>query len=314
MNDSWVAIDFETANSHRGSPCAVGMVSVETGRITESFTTLIKPPAKYSWFDSFNVGLHGISENSVKDAPTWEETFQKILAFAGGRPLVAHNAAFDLGVLREACTAANILWPDISYACSLVVARKTWTLSSYSLPYVAQAAGSMLPRHHEAGADARAAAEIMLDALRFHEAMTLHDLFANRKIRMGRISADSWSGCQSTNSNTRAPIPDANPDADPNGPFYGLAVCFTGTLLSMNRKEAHTHLAEVGGQPAVGVTRKTDVLVIGTQDPARLRPGDDQSSKSRKAEEFLAKGHQIEIISEADFLERLACSEIAKRG
>lgn len=312
MIDSWVAIDFETANSHRGSPCAVGMVSVEAGRISESFTTLIQPPARYSWFAPFNVGLHGISESSVENAPTWEETFQKILAFVDGRPLVAHNAAFDLGVLREACTASNIPWPDISYACSLVVARQTWILPSYSLPYVVHAAGSMIPRHHEAGADARAAAEIMLDALRMHEATTLHDLLASCKIQMGRLSAGSWSGCQSANSNTRASIPDANPDADPDGPFYGLTVCFTGTLLSMSRKEAHAHLAEVGGQPAAGVTRKTDVLVIGTQDPARLRPGDDQSSKSRKAEELLAKGHHIEIISEADFLERLACSELAQ--
>jgi DNA polymerase-3 subunit epsilon len=80
----------------------------------------------------------------------------------------------------------------------------------------------------------------------------------------------------------------------------------------MSRKEAHAHLAEVGGQPTAGVTRKTDVLVIGTQDPARLRPGNGQSSRSRKAEELLAKGHHIEMISEAVFLERLACSEIAK--
>jgi len=77
----------------------------------------------------------------------------------------------------------------------------------------------------------------------------------------------------------------------------------------MSRKEAYAHLAEVGGQPVAGVTRKTDVLVIGTQDPATLRPGDDQI---RKAEELLAKGHHIEMISKADFLERLACSEIAK--
>ncbi|MEU3169518.1 exonuclease domain-containing protein [Streptosporangium sp. NPDC006930] len=312
MNDSWVAIDFETANSHRGSPCAVGMVSVEAGRIVDTFTTLIQPPTKNSWFAPFNVRLHGITESSVQGAPTWEETFQQILAFTDGRPLVAHNAAFDLGVFREACTASNIRWPDISYACSLVIARQTWVLASYGLPYVAEAAGSTISDHHDAGADARAAAEIMIAALRFHEAMTLHDLLASRKIRMGRLTANSWLGCHSANSNTRAPLPDANPNADPNGPFYGLTVCFTGTLLSMTRKEAHDQLADVGGQPAAGVSRKTDVLVIGTQDPARLRPGDDRSSKSKKAEELLAKGHGIEIISEVDFMERLACSEITK--
>lgn len=80
---------------------------------------------------------------------------------------------------------------------------------------------------------------------------------------MGRLSVDSWSRCQSANSNARASIPDANPD--------GLTVRFTGTPFSLGRKEAHTHLAEVGGQPAAGATRKTNVLVIGAQDPAKVR-------------------------------------------
>lgn len=309
MSDSWVAIDFETANSHRGSPCGVGMVGVEAGRITEILTTLIQPPAKYAWFAPFNVRLHGISESSVQGAPTWEESFQKILEFADGRPLVAHNAAFDLGVIREACAASGIVWPDIGYACSLVIARQTWSLPSYGLPYVVEAAGSTILNHHEASADARAAADIVIGALRVHGVTTLHDLLASRKIRMGRLAAGSWSGCQSTHGNARAPLAGANRDADPDGPFYGLTVCFTGTLLSMTRQEAHDRLADVGGQPAAGVTRKTDILVIGTQDPARLRPGDDRSGKSKKAEELLTKGHGIEVISEVDFLERLACSE-----
>ncbi|GHH64841.1 hypothetical protein GCM10017673_08220 [Streptosporangium violaceochromogenes] len=314
MSDSWVAIDFETANSHRGSPCGVGMVAVEAGKVTEAFTSLIQPPAKHSRFAPFNVRLHGIDATSVQGAPTWEEIFQKILEFADGRPLVAHNAVFDLGVIREACVASGVVWPDIGYACSLVIARQTWTLPSYSLPYAVEAAGSAILDHHDAAADARAAADIVVGALRVHGVTTLRDLLAGRKIPLGRLAAGSWQGWQSAHGGTRAPLPGANPDADPGGPFYGLAVCFTGTLLSMTRKEAHDHLAEAGGRPVAGVTRKTDVLVIGTQDPVRLRPGDNRSGKSRKAEELLAKGHAIEMISEVDFLERLACGETTGQG
>ncbi|GII91947.1 exonuclease domain-containing protein [Sinosporangium siamense] len=134
----------------------------------------------------------------MQGAPTWEESFQRILDFAAGRPLVAHNAAFDIGVLRDACTASGIAWPDISYACSLVIARQTWSLPSYRLPYAVKAAGSTILDHHEPGADARAAADVVLGALRVHGVTTLHDLLAGRNIRMGRLAAGSRSGYRST--------------------------------------------------------------------------------------------------------------------
>ena len=57
MGESWVAIDFETANSFRGCPCAVGMAAVEEGRVVDRFTTLIQPPEAYSHFDGFNIAI-----------------------------------------------------------------------------------------------------------------------------------------------------------------------------------------------------------------------------------------------------------------
>ena len=41
---SFTAIDFETANSHRGSACAVGLVKVRDGHIVDTASWLIKPP------------------------------------------------------------------------------------------------------------------------------------------------------------------------------------------------------------------------------------------------------------------------------
>lgn len=46
-------------------------------------------------------------------------------------------------------------WPEVRYACSLVVARQTWRLLAYHLPFVAEAAGvPMTGAHHDAQADA----------------------------------------------------------------------------------------------------------------------------------------------------------------
>jgi DNA polymerase-3 subunit epsilon len=145
--------------------------------------------------------------------------------------------------------------------------------------------------------------------MRIHSAETLPDLLGSLHARFGVLTADSWSGCRIQTSRSRAAMPGANPDADPDGPFFGLSVCFTGTLSSMTRAVAWGLVAEAGGQPAPGVSKQTDVLVVGTQDQRRLVPGATMSGKQAKAAGLLEAGHPIEVIAEADFLERLAATE-----
>ena len=50
MHDTFVAIDFETANRHRESACAIAMVRVESGKIVHKEHRLIKPAIKYFEF------------------------------------------------------------------------------------------------------------------------------------------------------------------------------------------------------------------------------------------------------------------------
>lgn len=69
---------------------------------------------------------------------------------------------------------------------------------------------------------------------------------------------------------------------------------------------AWDRVAEVGGQPAPGVTRHTNVLVIGYQDARRLRPGEVLSAKARKARDLREGGQDIEIMPEVDFVQLLA--------
>ena len=103
---SWVAIDFETAST-RGTPCAVGLVEVTDGQLGEQHRWLIRPPVFE--FSPFNVALHGIGPEMCRDAPTWTESLGQILEAVANRPLVAHNAAFDLGVVRDACEPCRAL-------------------------------------------------------------------------------------------------------------------------------------------------------------------------------------------------------------
>ncbi|MFF0683921.1 exonuclease domain-containing protein [Streptomyces tendae] len=310
MNGDWVAIDFETANYWPGSICSVGMTAVVNGVIADQFTTLVTPPGG-GGFATYNTSIHGITASMVNGAPSWPTALNQILDFADGRPMVAHNAAFDFGALREACTKTTVRWPELRYACSLVVARQTWRLLAYRLPFVAEAAGvSMAGPHHDAQADADTAARVMLAAMAEHGTDGLDDLLRKLQIRYGQLHPDvgSWSNCRRRVQEKRAPIPTAKPDADPEGPLYGRHVCITGTLNSLSRADAQQRLADIGAQATAGVSRKTDVLVVGTADPTRFAPGMTLSGKHRKAQELLDAGHQIEVISETDLLEMLSVS------
>jgi DNA polymerase-3 subunit epsilon len=123
----FTAIDFETANGYRGSPCSVGLVKVRAGTIVDERHWLIRPPEPVDWFAPFNVALHGISADMVAGAPRWDVALPAIIDFIAGDTVVAHNAGFDIGVIRYACAVDNIPWPDLRFLCTLVLARHTET-------------------------------------------------------------------------------------------------------------------------------------------------------------------------------------------
>ncbi|MDQ0647635.1 DNA polymerase-3 subunit epsilon [Microbacterium natoriense] len=160
----FTAIDFETANSSPASACSVGLVRVRDGRVVATAGWLIQPPAGHDEFQEWNVRIHGIQPEDVQTADSWIDQFDRLCAFAGADVLVAHNAGFDVNVLRRASEATGLECPPYRSLCSLQVARKTYDLDSYRLPRAAAAAGFAEFSHHDALADARACAQIVIDS------------------------------------------------------------------------------------------------------------------------------------------------------
>jgi DNA polymerase-3 subunit epsilon len=182
---NFTAIDFETANGSSASPCAVGLVKVAEGKIVDTFSTLIKPPYPNDWFATGNIGVHGIHPQDVVDAPTWAEALDQMLGFIGMDDLIAHNAGFDMGVLRSSAALIEAELPDIRYGCSLIMARKTYNLDSYRLNQVAYAIGHEEFDHHDALADSDACARIVIHMADRHGVSSLDELakLTNHKIK-----------------------------------------------------------------------------------------------------------------------------------
>jgi DNA polymerase-3 subunit epsilon len=301
---SFVAIDVETANSHRGSICAIGAVVVRAGVVVSTHSWLSRPPEGLDFFHGFNTMIHGITAAMVADQPTFSERLDQLLELADGLPLVAHNAAFDLGALREACVAVERDWPSMDYACSLVMARRALDLISYRLPMVAAECGIRLDRHHEAGADALACARVVLEIARRRNIDDFADLLTDLRVLAGRMEAAVWRGCHGSPSWGAAPPPEAAADADPGHPLFGQIVVFTGAL-SIRRREAWEAVAACGAVVDKGVTKRTTMLVVG-DGFAGHDPADFSTGKAAKAAQWRAKGQKIEVLTEADLVDLLS--------
>ena len=83
------------------------------------------------------------------------------------------------------------------------------------------------------------------------------------------------------------------------GALFGETIVFIG-VLSIARREAAGMAARAGCNVAGNVSRKVTMLVVGMQDRSKLK-GYNKSTKHRKAESLMAKGAEIEILSESDF-------------
>ena len=185
----FTAIDFETANSHSSSACAVGLVRVRGGVVVERAEWLIRPPAGHGEFLSMNIRIHGITPAMVTDAQDWAEQLPQLREFIGSDVAVAHNAGFDMGVIRGACAETVTPVPKLRYLCSVQVSRKTYDIPSHRLPLAAAAAGFGEFSHHNALADAEACASIIIDAAKRHAAPSVTALAKTTGLRIQSLKA-----------------------------------------------------------------------------------------------------------------------------
>ena len=161
-----VAVDVETPNGKVPAICQIGIVVAEFGEIQKTESFLVNPE---TYFDAGNIAVHGITPGDVNDAPTFPALWPKIAPDFSDCVLVAHNAAFDLGVLAGTFERYGIPVPEWTYACTVQMARRRFsreTYGSYRLDTLCAAFDIPLTHHHDALCDA-------LACYRLYEALLL---------------------------------------------------------------------------------------------------------------------------------------------
>ena len=160
LDTEFVAFDIECTGlySDRDRMTEIGAVIFSGGEIKDTFNTFVDPQMP---IPPEIVKLTGITDADVAGAPSEADAMRAFLEFAGGRPIIAHNADFDVGFMHVAAKRNGIPFEPV-YLDTLVLAQtllphlkrhKLDTVSNYlSLPEF---------NHHRASDDALVVARIM---------------------------------------------------------------------------------------------------------------------------------------------------------
>ena len=161
LDGEFVCFDIETTGLkvEREAITEIGAVVLRNGEVAERFQTFVNPNRRLT---PEIVGLTGITDAMLADAPQLKEALTGFLEFVGDRPLAAHNAEFDISFIRAGCRKVGLPF-DPTYVDSLILAQNLLPeLHKYKLDIVAEHLDLPAFNHHRASDDAAMVAYMLI--------------------------------------------------------------------------------------------------------------------------------------------------------
>ena len=111
LDTTYCVLDLETTGFSAVTEkiTEVGIMKVKDGKVIDEFSCFVNPEKP---IPQRVVEVTNITDEMVKDAETIDKVFPKILEFLGDSIIVAHNAKFDVGFLKQ---NAKVLGYDFDY-------------------------------------------------------------------------------------------------------------------------------------------------------------------------------------------------------
>jgi DNA polymerase-3 subunit epsilon len=149
-----VFLDLETtgATATRDRITEIGLIEVDHGEFTGEWSTLVNPQTR---IPPFIESLTGISNAMVADAPAFDELAAGLKARLDGRLLIAHNARFDYGFLKNEFARLDIRYAA-DVVCTVKLSRKLYPgHARHNLDSLMERHGVACEARHRALGDAR---------------------------------------------------------------------------------------------------------------------------------------------------------------
>lgn len=307
----FVAIDFETANNNLCSACSIGLVAVKDNEISETFYSLIKPRELY--FDTGNIEIHGINLENVKDASSFPTIWENIKHYFNGNMIIAHNAVFDMSVLKNCLLDYDLDMPNFNYLCSIPISTKACQGEKVGTSLKDRTAyfNIEIENHHNGLDDAVACAKLVLACIKKQKRKSFKSycsIYSSLPIKDFQDLNPQKQFKRDNNKFNRVSVNDITSSKkifDTSHPLYAKTIVFTGNLIALDRKTAMQKTVDLGGILKSSVSAKTDYLVVGKQDSS-LVGSTGISTKEEKAYELIKEGKPIKILDENDFLKLIS--------
>lgn len=161
--DKIVVFDVETPNGRNNRICSIGLTVIENSTIIDTQYYLVNPECE---FDNQNIRIHGIKKEDVVNAPIFPMVWDRIINFFHSSLVVAHNANFDLCVLRKTLQAYGIIESIVYFVDTLSMSRSMEIdVDDYKLSTLCTRFDIPLDHHH-AGSDSYACAKLLCRLLK----------------------------------------------------------------------------------------------------------------------------------------------------
>jgi DNA polymerase III epsilon subunit family exonuclease len=163
-----ISLDLETTGlspRYGARICEISLVQISDGKIREHFTTLVNPEHD---IPQMTTELTGITNRMVRKAPTFRKIIPEVKQIlASGKPILAHNARFDLSFLNFECAFCGEESPSNPVIDTLKIARRHFFFYDNSLGGILERFGISCGALHRAYQDAVAAYLILEEMCRY---------------------------------------------------------------------------------------------------------------------------------------------------
>ena len=157
----FACLDTETTGlcpEEGGKVCEVAVCVSKAGKPIEEFSTLINPGMP---MHPDVIAIHGITNEMVKNAPSFADIWPELSRILEGCVVVAHNTDFDLKFLRYECEQCGVKFPDLPVVDTLKLAKKSGRFEKNRLGFIAEKLGISAAGWHRAMADTKMAEQIL---------------------------------------------------------------------------------------------------------------------------------------------------------
>lgn len=279
---TYYVVDVETTGLNRVQDRIIELawIYVENGSVMGTYSTLVDPERKISQTAS---AVNGIFDEDIKGAPKYSDIQGKVKSALVGATVIGHNVTFDLGFIARLIgkTDGRILYIDTYH-----LARRVFPdLPGYKLGQLCETLHLGSRSSHRALDDVQATLEL------FNLCQTelqKRDEEAKAERKAKKIEAELQ----------RKALFDGSP-------LYNVSFAYTGIFAS-NREELEALAPSVGALIRTKISSRTDYLVAG--DVSTL-PEWAYQRKMGKAQELIAGGGKIKIITEDEYIEMIGSAK-----